>query len=140
MIPTSAFKLLKRLWGQWLCLTGCVLPMWGQTELWSLTIHDSVWWVGKLPIEMADGYARLAPCGCKVWSTARERTLYGIPGKPEVNEADWQVQMGTGILANVLGCGPRQFLSTSGMAQLGDNDVLSWIILPRTRKIVAVCP
>lgn len=91
-------------------------------------IHDSVWWVGGLPIEMAGGHACLTPSARpptvagKVWSTARERTLYGIPGKPEVNEVDWQVQMGTSILANVPGCGPRQFLSTSGMAQFGDSE------------------
>lgn len=77
---------------------------------------------------MTNGRACLTPSAMpptvagKVWSTARERTLYGIPGKPEVNEVDWQVQMGTSILANVPGCGPRQFLSTSGMAQFGDSE------------------
>lgn len=77
---------------------------------------------------MADGCICLAPCAMpptvagKVWSTARERPLYGIPGKPEVNEVEWQVQMGTSILANVPGCCPRQSLSTSGKAQSGDSE------------------
>lgn len=79
MIPVSAFKLLKRLSGQWLCLAGCVLPMWGQTELWPLMIHNSVWWVGGLPIEMADGHARLAPCAMPPTAAIKS----GVPQEKE---------------------------------------------------------
>lgn len=44
---------------------------------------------------MADEHATLALCGMPptvagiIYSTTRKRTLYGITGKPEMNEVDW---------------------------------------------------